>query len=126
MARVLIIEDNETLRMILRRILEQAGYEVTEAPNGGPALREYRRKRPDLVMTDIVMPEKEGLETIRELRKLDPNAKIIAMSGAGGGTDQYLTIALRLGAARALAKPFSREEVLTVIAEVLGDEHGCQ
>ena len=125
-ARILLIEDNESLRTSIRRTLSQAGHEVTEAPNGGPALREYRRERPDLVITDMVMPDTEGLETVRELRKLDPTAKIIAMSGAGadGRTDQYLTIALRLGATRALAKPFSREELLAAIASVLDGEDG--
>ena len=123
MARVLLIDDNESLRTSLRRILVQAGHEVTEASNGGAALQAYRREPPDLVITDIVMPDKEGLETIRELRRFDPNAKIIAMSGAAEGrADPYLTLALRLGATWALAKPFSREEVLTAIAEVLTHE----
>ena len=126
-ARVLLIDDNESLRTSLRRTLVQAGHEVKEAPNGDAALREYRREPPDLVITDIVMPEKEGIATIRELRKLDPNAKIIAISGAAGGRDgQYLTLARRLGATRTLAKPFSREEVLTAVAEVLTHEDGTR
>jgi len=126
-ARVLLIDDNESLRTSVRRTLVQAGHDVTEAPNGVAALQEYRREPPDLVITDIVMPDKEGLETIRELRKLDPNAKIIAMSGAAGGrADPYLTVALQLGATWALAKPFSREEVLAAIAKVLTREDGSR
>ena len=123
MARVLLIEDNESLRTSLRRTLIGAGHEVTDASNAVAALKEYRREPPDLVITDIVMPDKEGLETIRELRSLDPNAKIIAISGAGGGRgSQYLTLALRLGATRTLAKPFSREDLLKAIADALAHE----
>jgi DNA-binding response OmpR family regulator len=126
-ARILLIDDNESLRTSLRRTLVRAGHDVTDVPGADAALREYRRERPDLVITDIVMPDKEGLETIRELRKLDPNAKIIAMSGvAEGRAHPYLTLALRLGASSALEKPFSREEVLTAIAEVLTDKDGSR
>jgi DNA-binding response OmpR family regulator len=124
-ARILLIDDNESLRASLRRTLVRAGYDVRDVPGADAALREYRREPPDLVITDIVMPDKEGLETIRELRKLDPNAKIIAMSGAAEGrAHPYLTLALRLGASSALEKPFSREEVLTAIAEVLTHKDG--
>lgn len=120
MARVLLIDDNESFRRSLHRTLVGAGYEVTDAPDGRVALREYRRDRPDVVITDLVMPEKEGLETIRELRNLDAGVKIIAISGDGGGrANQYLDLARALGATHTLAKPFSREAVLAVVAEVL-------
>ena len=123
MARVLLIDDNEPFRRSLHRTLVGAGHEVTDASDGRVALREYRRDRPDLVITDLVMPEKEGLETIRELRTLDPGVKIIAISGDGSGApNQYLDLARALGATHTLSKPFSREAVLAVVAEVLAQD----
>lgn len=119
MAHILLIEDNESFRNSLHRTLVRAGHEVTDAPNGGVALKEYRRQPPDLVITDIVMPDKEGLETIKELRSIDPNAKIIAISGADG---HYLAMARHFGAIRTMSKPFSPDEILTVLTEVIS--HG--
>jgi CheY-like chemotaxis protein len=120
MQRVLIIDDDEQVRALLHEILDRAGYEVTEAANGLEGLNLYRAGPVDLVITDLLMPEKEGVETIVELRREFPDARIIAMSGGGrnAGRD-YLSIAAQLGAGATMAKPFSRQEVLNAIRDVL-------
>jgi DNA-binding response OmpR family regulator len=121
-ARILLVDDDELLRGALHQILVRAGYDVDDASNGKVAVREYRRQPCDVVIMDIVMPDEEGLGTIRELRRLDPNVKIIAVSGGGlGKAGDYLGIAQMLGAMRTLAKPFSPEALLAMIAEVLAD-----
>ena len=120
--RILLVDDDELLRGTLHQILVRAGYDVDDASNGKVAVREYRRQRCDVVIMDIVMPDEEGLGTIRELRRLDPNVKIIAISGGGlGKAGDYLGIAQMLGAMRTLAKPFLPEALLAMIAEVLAD-----
>jgi two-component system chemotaxis response regulator CheY len=122
--RILLVDDDELLRGPLHQILVRAGYDVDDAWNGRVAVREYRRQRCDVVIMDIVMPDEEGLGTIRELRRLDPNVKIIAISGGGlGKAGDYLGIAQMLGAMRTLAKPFLPEALLAMIAEVLADPH---
>ena len=120
--RVLLVDDDELLREALHQILVRAGYDVHDASNGKVAVREYCRQRCDVVIMDIVMPDKEGLGTIRELRRVDPDVKIIAISGGGlGKAGDYLGIAKMLGAMRTLAKPFVPEALLAMIAEVLAD-----
>ena len=122
MPRILLVDDDEVLRGALHQILVRAGYDVDDASNGKFAVREYRRQRCDVVIMDIVMPDEEGLGTIRELRRLDPTVKIIAISGGGlGKAGDYLGIAQMLGAIRTLAKPFIPEALLAMIAEVLAD-----
>ena len=105
------------MRSFLRSALERAGYEVTEAEDGKQALEEARKGRVDLVITDIVMPEQEGIETIQALRKEIPGIGIIAISGAFGG--QFLKTARMLGADASLGKPVSTELLLAKVAEVL-------
>jgi CheY-like chemotaxis protein len=119
MARILLIEDNDGLRPLLRITLEVAGHEVAEACNGDEGLRLYRECPPDVVVCDLFMPEKDGLETIRELRA-SGDVKIIAISGDGmmasGG---MLDIARALGAAKTLSKPVYAETLLEALEEVL-------
>jgi len=121
MARILIIDDENEIRGLYRRILESAGHEVTEAGDGDEGIRLYREMRHDLVITDIIMPEKEGIETIMDLCRDFPDTKIIAISGGGqampGST--CLNLAKRLGAASTLAKPFSKQELLEAVEAVL-------
>jgi len=113
---ILIIEDDERIRELLRTFLEAAGYLVVDAENGAVGIKKYRENTIDLVITDLIMPEKEGIETIRELKALNPQVKIIAMSGGGVlNPEEYLSIAKRLGVLRTLAKPFSREEIVTAV-----------
>ena len=85
MPRILLVDDDELLRGAIHQILVGAGYDVGDASNGRVAVREYRRQRCDVVIMDIIMPDEEGLGTIRELRRVDPNVKIIAISGGGHG-----------------------------------------
>ncbi|MDH5527211.1 MAG: response regulator [Nitrospirota bacterium] len=116
MARILIIDDEELARYAVRKILTGAGHDVTEAENGSNGL-ELQRKTPfDLVITDIVMPEKEGIETIMDLKKEFPDTPIVAISGGGrlGPTD-YLNMSSQLGARQTLAKPFSRDDLLSAV-----------
>jgi DNA-binding response OmpR family regulator len=120
--RILLVDDDEELRAALRQILVRAGYDVEDAANGKAAVREYRRQRCDVVIMDIVMPDEEGLGTIKELRRVDLKVKIIAISGGGlGKAGDYLGIAQMLGAMRTLAKPFGPEALLAMIADVLAD-----
>ena len=124
MARILIIDDEDELRSMLRQMLEQAGHAVTEAVNGAEGIRFYQQDTHDLIITDIIMPEKEGVETIIALRRADPNLPIIAISGGGRleATD-FLTMARKLGARRTLSKPFRRDQLLEAVGECLaGDE----
>jgi len=120
MIKILVIEDDNNFRSILVTMLQRAGYEVIQAENGNEALKHCRMNRPDLVLTDIIMPDKEGLETIQELLAVCPGVKIIAMSGGGRlGPNSYLPLAEKFGAKKTLQKPFLREELLTAIIEVL-------
>ena len=122
MPRILLVDDDELLRGALHQILVRAGHDVDDASNGKVAVQAYRRQRCDVVIMDIVMPDEEGLGTIRELRRADPNAKIIAISGGGlGKAGDYLGIAQMLGAMRRLAKSFLPEALLAMIAEVHAD-----
>jgi CheY-like chemotaxis protein len=120
MARILLVDDDEQFRKMLHKALERAGYEVQDAQNGDAALEMYRQCPSDLIITDLVMPEKEGIETIVELRRLNPAVKIIAISG-GGRMNPATTLAMaqKLGARRTLAKPFAPHELLDTISQVL-------
>jgi len=120
MARILLIDDDDSLRTMLRLTLTHFGHIVIEARNGKEGLDLFPHAGADVVITDIVMPEKEGIEVLMVLRKAEPPVKIIAMSGGGrvSATD-YLRIATQLGAARVLAKPFSNEVLKATVDEVL-------
>lgn len=116
---ILVIDDDPGIRFVLRKALERAGYVVHEAGDGQVGLQRFRELQPDLVITDIIMPEREGVETIVALRREVPSMPIIAMSGGGGGGADYLAMAEKLGAARTLHKPFSLAEALQAVDEVL-------
>jgi CheY-like chemotaxis protein len=119
-ARILIIDDEEDVRLILREALEYAGYEVVEAGDGQEGLLHYHAMAPDLIITDLRMPGKGGLETIRELRRKAPEVKIIAISGGDftGGVDG-LDQAKRLGAQRVFPKPLRVIEMFDAVREIL-------
>ena len=120
MARILVIEDDEFVRLTVSQALEHAGHVVANAANGDMGLKIFGEFQPDLVITDLVMPEKEGIETIVELRKLEPDLKIIAMSGGGRTKDMiFLDVAQQLGAYRALPKPFSIEALNSAVFDCL-------
>ena len=122
MARVLVVDDEELVRTMLREVLERAGYEVIDAPDGKVAARLYREKPADLLIVDILMPEKDGLETIIDLCGEFPDVKIIAVSGGGvTGRLDLLPAAEHLGAVRTFKKPFKMRELLAAIEEILGE-----
>ena len=123
MARILIMDDDNQFRGMLRIMLENAGYkDIVEAENGHIGMKLIRKDHFDLVITDIIMPDKEGIETIMEIRKDFPAIKIIAMSGGGKiGADSYLVMAGHLGAGRTLAKPFKQSELVDAVRELLGE-----
>jgi|SRR6185295_1643250 len=116
--RILVIEDDEQVRTLVRIMLTAAGYDVHEAANGKIGLACYRQQPSDVVLTDILMPERDGLETIQALKGLDPDVKIIVMSVAGEGRLGHLQSAVAFGARRILHKPFSRDELLSTVAGV--------
>lgn len=123
MKSILLIDDDEALREALRVALERSGYSVVVAGDGKEGLKLYRRLRPDLVLTDIVMDGQEGIETIKTLRRESPLVKIIAMSGGGSMRDStYLEAAKCLGAQQTLDKPFELQQLLTAIRDVLRTE----
>ena len=120
MAQILIIDDDDQLRLMLRKTLERSGYEVVEAPNGKEGIKRFREMPCDLVITDLIMPEKKGLETISELKEDFPDIKVIAISGGGRvGPNDYLHLAKMLGAAQTLTKPIEREKLLNAVEELL-------
>lgn len=120
MARILIIDDDAALRRTMCKIVERMGHEVSEAEDGAVGLRRFREERFHLVVTDILMPEKEGIETIMELREVAPGVPILAVSG-GMELDRtgFLEDAEALGADASLPKPFAVEEFTAVVEELL-------
>jgi DNA-binding response OmpR family regulator len=121
MARILLIDDDDSVRTMLHLTLAHFGHTVIEARNGKEGLELFEHANADLLITDIVMPEKEGLEVLMELRKRHPPVKIIAISGG-----DYLHMAKLMGAAKVLAKPFSTDVLIAAIDELLpGDVYGA-
>lgn len=119
--RILVIDDDPGMRATLAAILEDRGYAVIAAENGERGLAAFRCERPSLVITDIVMPVKEGLQTIRELREAQPEVRIIAISaGARLGRHDFLDIARRLGVWEIAAKPFDPDDLLAQVERCLG------
>jgi DNA-binding response OmpR family regulator len=115
--RVLLVDDEAGVRSFLRAVLAKAGYEITELADGRQVLREVLARQIDLVITDLVMPDQEGIETIRELRRHAPGVRIIAMSGAFGG--EFLNVARMIGAQAVLKKPVEPEDILKTVNEIL-------
>ena len=120
MGRILVVDDNELVRATTRTILESAGHHVEDAADGDAALRRFAGAKPDLILTDIVMPNKEGIGLIIELRRLGYHGRIIAMSGGGKiGPSDLLVMARKLGADDVLAKPFHRADLLARVSACL-------
>lgn len=118
MATILLVDDDDLFRGVVKDTLTRAGHDVRDAANGEHAMRDFREYRPQLVVTDIFMPEHDGIELIQELRRVEPTVKIVAMSGHAGKVD-FLRFAARLGAKRVLEKPFHEADLLEAVAEVL-------
>ena len=119
MKSVLIIDDDASSRSTLKEIFEYLHYEIYEACNGKDGIDSYRRIPTHIVLTDIFMPEKDGLETIRELKQEFPDVKIIAMSAHDRGNVDFLRIAGYLGAMHCVRKPFSTDDIIKVISLTL-------
>jgi DNA-binding NtrC family response regulator len=118
MARILVIDDDPGMRAMLEQVLKAAGYEVVSAANGKLGMELQRASPAHLVITDLFMPEKEGMETIMELRRDFPEVAVIAMSGKHGA-GSLLAATKRLGAALTLEKPFQSDELLAAVEQVL-------
>ncbi len=125
MARILVIDDEEQLRIMFRESLERVGYQVMDASNGKLGLKLCQEEQFDLVITDILMPEKDGIETIGEIRRYFPETKIIAISGGGRRlkANDVLHTASILGAQCTLFKPFKLEELLSAVSDLLGSDN---
>ena len=121
MVKVLVADDEDMVRMVVKQTLVKAGIDVVEASNGREALEMQASDPSDVLITDIIMPEQEGIETIVQMRKDYPDLPIIAMSGGGriGATD-YLQAAKEFGARHVLEKPFDRKELLLAVQDCLG------
>jgi CheY-like chemotaxis protein len=127
---ILIIDDDEQIRAFLRKVLEAAGYMVTEARNGQEGLRQFRLTPTALVITDLFMPDRDGLEVTMALHRESPTVKIIVLTGGSGQRD-FLDVAKLLGAHRTMKKPITIAELLQAVQEELQDDsphkgHGPQ
>jgi DNA-binding NtrC family response regulator len=119
-ARILIIDDEVQIREMLSQMLTREGYQVVHARDGKEGMQACREQTIDLIITDIIMPEKDGIEMILELRHGFPALKVIAISGGGRlGPNGYLEMAKKLGAHRTFFKPFNRKEILDAVQELL-------
>lgn len=117
-SRILVVDDEDDVRRLAAQILREAGHTVREAANGVEALAAVAKHPVDLVILDLVMPEKEGAETVQELRRKRPDLPVLAISGVVGA-DFYLHAAKMLGASATLRKPFSREQLIAAVEPLL-------
>ena len=123
-SRILIIEDDAEVRELLGALLSRAGFEISVASNGIEGIHAFRTDPTDLIITDLVMPGKEGLETIVDLRNEFPNLKIIAISGGGlDGQSHYLNAARLCGATMTFRKAFKNQEIIDAVHELLSNNN---
>jgi CheY-like chemotaxis protein len=122
MAKILVLDDEPSILIMIKKMLEKAGHEVSVALNGKEGMVLFEKNRPDLLITDIIMPEKEGLETIFELRRKYPELKIIAISGGGRiSPDGYLPGAKLLGANMVFQKPLVQKDFMEAVSSLLNE-----
>jgi CheY-like chemotaxis protein len=123
-ARILVIDDDADFRALVADLLTVSGHTVVEADDGQVGIACYRAQPFDLVLTDMIMPRREGIEVIRAIRRLNPRARIVAMSGGAAAAPRlYLQMAGHLGADRTLLKPFSAATLLATVADLLAAEN---
>lgn len=121
MARILLIDDDDSVRTVLLLTLKHFGHLVVEARNGSEGIELFRHGGADLLITDIVMPEKDGLEVLMSLKRAQPSLKVIAISGGGrNSAHDYLQIARLMGAGKVLEKPFTSDMLMGAVNELLG------
>ena len=134
MGSILIIDDEQDIRDALLMVLESVGHDVKVASNGDEAVELQRREPADLIITDIIMPGKDGIDTIKEIRQEFPGTRIIAISGGGGvqsadyvpqaiTTTAYLAAAKQAGADMVITKPFERKDLIQAVADMFGRLH---
>ena len=132
MARIIVIDDEKDVREVLKEVLERAGFDVEIAANGDDGLELLRNKGADVVITDIIMPGKNGVETVHDIRKNFPKTRVIVISGGGNvapmeyepsaiKTSAYLASAAAEGADVTLTKPFDRREILDAVNQLIAD-----
>jgi DNA-binding response OmpR family regulator len=122
MAKILVLDDEPSILLMIKKMLEKAGHEVDIALNGKEGMVLFENNRPDLLITDIIMPEKEGLETIFEVRRKYPELKIIAISGGGRiGPNGYLPGAKLLGADMVFQKPLIQKDFMEAVSALLNE-----
>lgn len=120
MSRILVIDDDEQIREMLQQMFEQEGFEVAVASDGRAGMRLHRKTPADLIITDIIMPDQEGLETIQKFNREFPDVKVIAMSGGGlVGPSSYLNLAKKFGAIHTFTKPIDMKDLLDVVQKSL-------
>ena len=122
MAKIFVFDDEISILLMVKKMLEKNGHEVETALNGKEGIELFEKGKPDLLITDIIMPEKEGLETIFTIKKKYPDLKIIAISGGGRiGPDEYLPVAKLLGASAVFQKPLIPKEFMQAVTDLLKD-----
>lgn len=119
MARILVIEDDEPVRGTLKAMLQSGGHVVTLAVDGEDGIQAFKQASFDLVLCDIFMPQKEGLETIGEIRRLSASVPIISMTGSSAGDPDFLRMAREFGATHTIAKPFRMADLLSLVRQSL-------
>ena len=119
MAKVLVIDDEKVVRELARRMLESDHHTMVEAVDGVEGIKVFQEEQPDVVVTDIIMPNADGLEVVRRILEINPKAKIVAMSGGGRiGDETYLKYAKKFGVTAVLSKPFSPDQLLSLIRDI--------
>jgi len=123
MTRVLLVDDDDLSRGAVHKMLERSGYTVHSTGQGSEALQHYKAEPPDLVITDLIMPDTDGLEIIQQLRRINPAVRILAISGGGRvDAEEYLSVARKFGAVAVLPKPFTGQELKQAVEHALS--HG--
>lgn len=120
MPRILLVDDDEMSRQAVQRMLERAGHTVESTGNGREAIDRFAAGEVDLLITDLIMPEMDGLEIIQEVRRKDPGARILAISGGGRvQAEEYLSVARKFGAVEVLPKPFASQDLKAAVDRAL-------
>ena len=121
MIRILLVDDDDMSRGAIHKKLERAGYAVESTSDGDEVIRMYGQEAADLVITDLIMPDKDGLEIIQDLRRLNPQVRILAISGGGRvDANEYLAVARKFGAVEVLSKPFTKDDLRKAVDAALG------